>query len=143
MDVTVEAELVSVTVYSHALIAVVVTGGIVSVVVSTILVQPVDADHATSSEVIYGGNVMVVSVGRTSGGKIKTHGGSQLMTGVPCVQIMGSIYTTAVEFPSDEPDWPLPDPGLPGSLEPPPSGVSPLPLPEYRSILQIMVPPKQ
>jgi hypothetical protein len=28
-------------------------------------------------------------------------------------------------------------------LEPPPSGVSPLPLPEYMSMLQIIMPPKQ
>lgn len=56
-----------------------------SVVVSTILVQPVDAEHATSSEVIYGGKVIVVSVGRTSGGRTKTHGGSQLITGSFCV----------------------------------------------------------
>lgn len=46
------------------------------------LVQLVDADHATSSDVTYGGKVMVVAVGRTSGGRIKMHGGSQLMTGL-------------------------------------------------------------
>jgi len=59
----------------------VVTGGIVRVVVWTMLVQPVDSDQATSRDVTYGGNVMVVGVGRARGGRMKVHGGWQLMTG--------------------------------------------------------------
>ncbi len=38
--------------YYHTSMAVVTTGGMVSVVVCTVLVQPVGSDHATSSDVV-------------------------------------------------------------------------------------------
>lgn len=90
-DIAVEALSEPVTVYSHTSMTDVVTGGMVRVVVSTMLVQPVAADQATSREVTYGGKLIVVSIGRTSGGRMKMHGGSQLIIGFGSVQMLGSI----------------------------------------------------
>ena len=73
--------LVSEIVTAQTSISVVVTGGIVRVVVCTIDVHPVGADHATSRLVTYGGNLIVVFVESCSGGKMSVHGAMQFTTG--------------------------------------------------------------
>lgn len=44
-------------------------------------VTTVVVGQTTSSEVVYGSNDMVVAVDRVSGGKMKLHGGMQLIVG--------------------------------------------------------------
>ena len=78
----------------QASMAVVVTGGMVSVVVWMVRENPVEVDtaplssvvtvvvgHATSSEVVYGSKEMVVVVERVSGGKMILQGGMQAIEG--------------------------------------------------------------
>jgi hypothetical protein len=74
--------------------ALVVTGGNVSIVVCTVREYPVEVDsppfssvitvtvcHATSNNVVYGSNDIVVGVDNVSGGNIKLQGGIQLIVG--------------------------------------------------------------
>jgi hypothetical protein len=51
------------------------------VVVCTMLVQPVLSLHATSRDVTYGGNEMVVGSARLFGGRMRVHGGWHLTSG--------------------------------------------------------------
>ena len=85
----------------------VVTGGMVSMVVSVVRSYPVEVDtaplasvvvwyvaHATSRDVVYSGKVMVVVLDNVNGGSIYRQGGSQWMTGFALDQILGSMYTS-------------------------------------------------
>jgi len=62
-------------------------------------VNNVIVEKATSSDVVNGGNVIVVALLRVEGGKIMSHGGMHAMVGFGSVQMIGSMKTSPEPVP--------------------------------------------
>lgn len=112
----------------HTSIIEVVIGGTVIVVLITVLSNAAEVvtapgervivlvtGHATCKDVSYGGNVIVVRVGRVIGGRIRLHEGLHWTAGSFSLYIFGLIYTSP--DPLSDPSGSAPEsPSVPFSL---------------------------